>query len=40
MQKTANAQRIDFLLIGDDGEREFHKRLEEELEQFKSKQNG
>ena len=34
------AQRIDLLLSNDDGEREFHKRLEEELEQLKTKQNG
>ena len=29
------AKRIDYLLSGDDGEEEFHKRLKEELENFK-----
>lgn len=29
------AQRIDWLLSGDDGEEEFHQRLKEDLENFK-----
>lgn len=29
------AQRIDWLLSGDDGEEEFHKRLKDELDNFK-----
>lgn len=31
------AQRIDWLLSGDDGEENFHERLKEELEQLKKK---
>lgn len=33
------AQRIDWLLSGDDGEESFHKRLKEELDNLKSKKN-
>ena len=33
------AQRIDWLLSGDDGEEEFHERLEKELEELDKKQN-
>ena len=31
------AQRIDWLLSGDDGEESFHKRLKEELDNLKNK---
>ena len=33
------AQRIDWLLSGDDGEESFHKRLKEELDNLKNKKN-
>ena len=33
------AQRIDWLLSGDDGEESFHERLKEELDNLKSKKN-
>ena len=33
------AQRIDWLLSGDDGEDSFHKRLKEELDNLKNKKN-
>ena len=33
------AQRIDWLLSGDDGEESFHKRLKEELNNLKNKKN-
>ena len=33
------AQRIDWLLSGDDGEEEFHERLEKDLEELDKKQN-
>ena len=33
------AQRIDWLLSGDDGEESFHKRLKEELDNLKLKKN-
>ena len=33
------AQRIDWLLSGDDGEESFHKRLKEELDNLKIKKN-
>ena len=33
------AQRIDWLLSGDDGEESFHRRLKEELDNLKSKKN-
>ena len=33
------AQRIDWLLSGDDGEDSFHRRLKEELDNLKSKKN-
>lgn len=34
------AQRIDWLLSGDDGEESFHKRLKEDLEKYYSKIKG
>ena len=34
------AQRIDWLLSGDDGEESFHKRLKEDLEKYYSKINN
>ena len=34
------AQRIDWLLSGDDGEESFHKRLKEDLEKYYSKTKG
>ncbi|MGN0144125.1 MAG: hypothetical protein ACI398_04030 [Clostridium sp.] len=33
------AQRIDWLLSGDDGEESFHRRLKEELDNLKNKKN-
>ena len=33
------AQRIDWLLSGDDGEESFHERLKEELDNLKNKKN-
>lgn len=33
------ARRIDYLLSGDDGEETFHRRLQEELENFKFENN-
>ena len=37
-QAEVYAQRIDWLLSGDDGEESFHKRLEEELKELEEKQ--
>jgi hypothetical protein len=34
------AQRIDWLLSGDDGEDSFRERLKEDLEKLKQKDNG
>lgn len=38
-QAEVYAQRIDWLLSGDDGEETFHKRLKENLEALKTKSN-
>lgn len=38
-QAEIYAQRIDWLLSGDDGEESFHKRLKEELEKLKDDEN-
>ena len=37
-QAEVYAQRIDWLLSGDDGEESFHRRLEEELKKLEEKQ--
>lgn len=36
-QAEVYAQRIDWLLSGDDGEKEFHERLKEDLDELKTK---
>lgn len=39
-QAEIYAQRIDWLLSGDDGEENFHERLKEELEKLKNDEQG
>ena len=39
-QAEIYAQRIDWLLSGDDGEESFHERLKEELEELKNDEQG